>query len=141
MGPRVCPVYRYVTTSCGRFAAVPGRLRRSVRWGRLYPPRVGGDPVWPDGDPPELDLVYSLVQHQPMTAINVHEAKTHLSRLLLRVAGGEEIVIARAGKPVAKLVPVEAKPQRVIGQDDGLFEVPDDFDAPLPAEVLALFQS
>ncbi len=76
-----------------------------------------------------------------MTAINVHEAKTHLSRLLLRVAGGEEIVIARAGKPVAKLVPVEAKPQRVIGQDDGLFEVPDDFDAPLPAEVLALFQS
>ena len=73
--------------------------------------------------------------------VNVHEAKTHLSRLLLRVAGGEEIVIARAGKPVARLVPIEPKPQRVIGQDDGLFEVPDDFDASLPAEVLALFQS
>jgi prevent-host-death family protein len=76
-----------------------------------------------------------------MAEVNIHEAKTHLSRLLLRVAGGEEIVIARAGKPVARLVPVEPKPQRVIGQDDGLFEVPDDFDAPLPDEVLALFQS
>lgn len=76
-----------------------------------------------------------------MAEVNVHEAKTHLSRLLLRVAGGEEIVIARAGKPVARLVPIEPKPQRIIGQDDGLFEVPDDFDAPLPAEVLALFQS
>lgn len=76
-----------------------------------------------------------------MAEVNVHEAKTHLSRLLLRVAAGEEIVIARAGKPVAKLVPIEPKSRRVIGQDDGLFEVPDDFDAPLPAEVLALFQS
>ncbi len=76
-----------------------------------------------------------------MAEVNVHEAKTHLSRLLLRVAGGEEIVIARAGKPVARLVPIEHKQRRVIGQDDGLFEVPDDFDAPLPDEVLALFES
>ena len=76
-----------------------------------------------------------------MAEVNVHEAKTHLSRLLLRVAGGEEIIIARAGKPVAKLVPVEPKPQRLIGQDDGLFDIPDDFDAPLPDEVLALFHS
>jgi prevent-host-death family protein len=76
-----------------------------------------------------------------MSEVNVHEAKTHLSRLLLRVAGGEEIVIARAGKPIARLVPVEPKTQRSIGQDDGLFEVPEDFDAPLPDEVLALFQS
>jgi prevent-host-death family protein len=76
-----------------------------------------------------------------MAEVNVHEAKTHLSRLLLRVAGGEEIVIARAGKPVAKLVPIEPRPQRVLGQDEGLFEVPEDFDAPLPDEVLALFQS
>lgn len=75
-----------------------------------------------------------------MTEVNVHEAKTHLSRLLALVAGGEEVVIARAGKPVARLVPIEPKARRVIGQDDGLFEVPDDFDAPLPAEVLALFQ-
>lgn len=76
-----------------------------------------------------------------MAEVNVHEAKTHLSRLLLRVAGGEEIVIARAGKPIARLVPVEPRSQRLIGQDDGLFEIPDDFDAPLPDEVLALFQS
>jgi prevent-host-death family protein len=76
-----------------------------------------------------------------MAEVNVHEAKTHLSRLLLRVAGGEEIVIARAGRPVAKLVPIEPQSPRLIGQDDGLFEVPDDFDAPLPDEVLALFQS
>jgi prevent-host-death family protein len=76
-----------------------------------------------------------------MAEVNVHEAKTHLSRLLLRVAGGEEIVIARAGKPVAKLVAIEPKPQRVLGQDEGLFEVPEDFDAPLPGEVLALFHS
>ncbi len=76
-----------------------------------------------------------------MAEVNVHEAKTHLSRLLLRVAGGEEIVIARAGKPVARLVPVEPKPKRLIGQDDGLFEIPEDFDAPLPDEVLALFHS
>jgi len=75
-----------------------------------------------------------------MAEVNVHEAKTHLSRLLVRVADGEEIVIARAGTPVARLVPVAPKPHRVIGQDDGLFEVPDDFDAPLPDEVLALFQ-
>ncbi|HEX6903305.1 MAG TPA: type II toxin-antitoxin system Phd/YefM family antitoxin [Thermoanaerobaculia bacterium] len=76
-----------------------------------------------------------------MAEIDVNEAKTHLSRLLLRVAAGEEIVIARAGKPVAKLVPVESKPQRLIGQDDGLFAIPDDFDTPLPNEVLALFRS
>jgi len=76
-----------------------------------------------------------------MAEVNIHEAKTHLSRLLLRAAGGEEIVIASAGKPIARLVPIAPKPQRIIGQDDGLFEVPDDFDSPLPAEVLALFRS
>jgi prevent-host-death family protein len=76
-----------------------------------------------------------------MAEVNVHEAKTHLSRLLMRVAEGEEIVIARAGKPIARLVPIESKTNRLIGQDDGLFEIPDDFDAPLPDEVLALFQS
>ena len=43
--------------------------------------------------------------------------------------------------PELRLVPIEPKPQRVIGQDDGLFEVPEDFDAPLPEEVLALFQA
>ena len=69
-----------------------------------------------------------------MAQVNVHEAKTHLSRLLARVVAGEEIVIARAGKPIAKLVRVDLRPQRILGQDQGLFEVPDDFDAPLPPE-------
>ena len=78
---------------------------------------------------------------QNMAEVNVHEAKTHLSRLLLRVAGGEEIVITRDGKPIARLVPIKPRTRRVIGQDDGLFKVPDDFDAPLPDEVLAPFES
>ena len=46
-----------------------------------------------------------------MQTINIHEAKTHLSRLLEQVAGGEEIVIAKAGKPIARLVPLEAPPK------------------------------
>ena len=71
--------------------------------------------------------------------VNTHEAKTHLSRLLDRVAAGEEVIIAKAGRPVARLVPLE-KPTRVLGQDAGLFEVPDDFDAPLPPEILAEFE-
>ena len=76
-----------------------------------------------------------------MREVNVHEAKTHLSRLLAEVEHGEEVVIARAGKPVAKLVPVQAPAGRRLGIDEGVFEVPDDFDAPLPNEVLADFLS
>ncbi|HEX9671648.1 MAG TPA: type II toxin-antitoxin system Phd/YefM family antitoxin [Thermoanaerobaculia bacterium] len=76
-----------------------------------------------------------------MREVNVHEAKTHLSRLLAEVEHGEEVVIARAGKPVAKLVPVQAPAGRRLGIDEGVFEVPDDFDAPLPDEVLADFLS
>jgi prevent-host-death family protein len=76
-----------------------------------------------------------------MIEVNIHEAKTHLSRLLSRVAAGEEVVIARAGRPVARLVPFR-KPQgiRPLGMDKGLFTVPDDFDAPLPADLLEAFQ-
>lgn len=72
--------------------------------------------------------------------VNVHDAKTHLSRLLRRVAAGEEIVIARAGVPVARLVPVAGRPERRFGIDRGLFEVPEDFDAPLPDAVLRDFE-
>jgi prevent-host-death family protein len=75
-----------------------------------------------------------------MREVNVHEAKTHLSQLLVRVAQGEEIVIARAGKPVARLVPIEPKSRRILGQDKGLFEVPEDFNAPLPDELRAYFE-
>jgi prevent-host-death family protein len=76
-----------------------------------------------------------------MAQTNVHDAKTHLSKLLSQVEQGEEIVIARAGKPVAKLVRIQPEVQRVLGRDEGLFEVPDDFDAPLPEELLKLFYS
>jgi prevent-host-death family protein len=74
-----------------------------------------------------------------MATVGVHETKTHLSKLLRRVATGEEIVIARAGEPVAKLVPVAA-PQRRFGLDRGVFAVPDDFDDTLPEDVLRLFE-
>jgi prevent-host-death family protein len=73
--------------------------------------------------------------------VNIHQAKTHLSRLLQRVAVGEEITIARAGVPVARLVPIEfLRTPRPMGMYRGEFTVPDDFDAPLPDEVLALFE-
>ena len=68
-----------------------------------------------------------------LNTVNVHEAKTHLSRLLERVERGQEIVIARAGKPVARLVPVDPEPKRrPIGRDKGKIWMSDDFDDPLP---------
>jgi prevent-host-death family protein len=76
-----------------------------------------------------------------MVEVGVHEAKTHLSRLLLRVAAGEEIVIARGGRPNARLVPIAERRERELGRDRGLFQVPVDFDVPLPADVLAGFES
>ena len=77
-----------------------------------------------------------------MISVNVHEAKTNLSRLLKRVAAGEEIIISKAGKPMAKLSPL-SKPQtnRVPGLDKGVVQIPDDFDAPLPEDLLVLFES
>lgn len=73
--------------------------------------------------------------------VNTHEAKTQLSRLLKRVALGEEITIASRGKPVAQLVPIRTKKShRKLGIFEGKFVVPDDFDAPLPDEVLDAFE-
>lgn len=73
--------------------------------------------------------------------VNIHQAKTHLSRLLQRVAGGEEIIIARAGVPVARLVSIEpGRAPRPLDLDRGIYEVPEDFDAPLPKEWLAGFE-
>ena len=72
--------------------------------------------------------------------VNIHQAKTELSKLLLRVVGGDEIIITRAGVPMARLVPVEPKRGPIpLDLDRGRFEVPGDFDAPLPPEVLAGF--
>ena len=76
-----------------------------------------------------------------MGQVNIHEAKTHLSRLIERVAQGEEIVIARSGKPVAQLVPFDRDmTARRTGSMRGRIQIADDFDAPLPPPVLALFE-
>lgn len=76
-----------------------------------------------------------------MQTVNVHEAKTHLSRLLERVAAGEEVVIAKSGRPVARLIAYGEKPERrQLGRDAGLFEIPEDFDDPLPDDLLATFE-
>jgi prevent-host-death family protein len=65
--------------------------------------------------------------------VNIHEAKTHLSRLLERVAGGEQVIIAKAGKPVAMLTPITSAPaERVPGIDKGRLLIGSEFDAPLP---------
>jgi len=75
------------------------------------------------------------------TIVNVHQAKTHLSRLLDDVAAGAEVIIARAGKPVARLVPLEpVVRKKKLGLLQGRISVPDDFDAPLPQEILEDFE-
>lgn len=73
--------------------------------------------------------------------VGVHEAKTHLSQLLERVAAGEEVGISRRGQLVAKLVPAHSGPSRVFGIDRGRFTVPEDFDAPLATEMLSAFEA
>lgn len=75
-----------------------------------------------------------------MATMNIHEAKTHFSKLLRRVAAGEEIFIARAGRPVARIVPVrdESIP-RELGEYIGGVSWDGDFDAPLPREILDSF--
>ena len=76
-----------------------------------------------------------------MPSVNMHDAKTHLSELVERAEAGEEIIIARAGKPVARLVPIEIKKEpRKLGYLAGQIWVADDFDAPLPDEILDLFE-
>ncbi len=75
-----------------------------------------------------------------MKQVNMHEAKTQLSRLIEEVEAGGEVIVARAGKPVAKLSPIRGKRRRRrLGLLDGKFKIPADFDAPLPDEVLAAF--
>jgi prevent-host-death family protein len=67
------------------------------------------------------------------TTVNVHEAKTHFSKLLNRAAAGERIVIAKAGKPMAELGPVTERPaRRILGLDRGLIIIHPEFDDPLP---------
>jgi prevent-host-death family protein len=75
-----------------------------------------------------------------MKTINIHAAKTHLSSLVEEAAAGEEITIAKAGRPIARLVPLE-KPdfRKTFGMLKGKIRVSADFDAPLPPEILRAF--
>ena len=75
-----------------------------------------------------------------MVTVNVHKAKTHLSRLLAKVEAGEEVIIARNGTPVARLVSCKKRGKRKPGSMAGLFTVPDSFFDPLPEEELAAWE-
>jgi prevent-host-death family protein len=73
--------------------------------------------------------------------VNIHEAKTNFSKLLARAISGEEIIIAKAGTPIARLVPfVEKRLHRVPGTAIGKMIIAEDFDAPLPDDVLEAFE-
>lgn len=72
--------------------------------------------------------------------VGVHEAKTQLSELLRRTEAGEEFIIQRGGQPIARLTAIEPSTERSFGADVGAFTVPDEFNEPLPADVLATFE-
>ena len=75
-----------------------------------------------------------------MTIVNIHEAKTHFSKLINDVLNGKEVVIARSGKPIIKLSIYSAElPPRKGGQLKGLLKISDDFDAPLPNDIINQF--
>lgn len=77
-----------------------------------------------------------------MEIVNIHEAKTNLSRLMEKVAKGESFIIAKAGKPIGKVVPIDEadKPKkRRIGFMDGQIKVPDDFDTMMAEEIEEMF--
>jgi len=74
------------------------------------------------------------------TVVNVHEAKTQFSKLLERAHRGETIVLAKAGKPYARLVPLETRGPRKPGALKGRITIGPDFNAPLPEEIIATFE-
>ncbi len=76
-----------------------------------------------------------------MTIMNIHQAKTHFSQLVDQAMKGNEVIIAKAGVPILKLVPIVAiKPQRTPGALKGQLSIADDFDAPLPDDIQASFE-
>jgi prevent-host-death family protein len=73
--------------------------------------------------------------------VNIHEAKTHLSRLVEEVAAGAEVIITKAGKPIARLTPISAPVRKKrLGLLKGRIKVPEDFNAPLDEATLAAFE-
>lgn len=75
-----------------------------------------------------------------MGPVNIHDARSRLSQLIETVERGEEVTIAREGQPVARLVPLRRSAPIRLGVLKGMIHVPDDFDAPLPPEVIAAFR-
>ena len=76
-----------------------------------------------------------------MTMVNIHEAKTHFSKLVDRAINGEEIIIGKSGTPVVKLIAIQdKKPKRAPGALEGQIRISDDFDAPLSADILEEFE-
>lgn len=95
----------------------------------------------------DMDLVHDLVYNRNMDrksqsrTVNIHEAKTHFSSLVHRVMAGEEVIIAKSGVPVARLVPIApSRKERVAGSAKGKVRMASDFDALLPEEVLEQFE-
>ena len=76
-----------------------------------------------------------------MDQVNIHAAKTQFSKLIARVQNGEEIVIAKAGRPVARLVPASRPARRVPGTSRRLLTIREDFDDPLPPDIMKHFES
>ena len=75
------------------------------------------------------------------TVVNIHQAKTHLSKIVDEASAGREVIIAKAGRKVARLVPIEPKPRpKKLGGLKGRIKVPDDFNMPLDASVIAGFE-
>ncbi len=74
-----------------------------------------------------------------MKTVNIHEAKTHLSKLIEEAAKGEPFIIAKAGKPMVKVEAITQKPPQRIGFMEGEFEVPDDFDTMFAKEIEEMF--
>jgi prevent-host-death family protein len=75
------------------------------------------------------------------TVVNIHEAKTHLSRIVEEVAAGKEVIIAKAGKPMARLVPMkQAVTKKHLGLLKGKIKIPPNFNKPLPETVVRLFE-
>ncbi len=76
-----------------------------------------------------------------MEPVNIYDAKTHLSRLVDKAAAGEDVVVSRHGKPLVRITRLENTQRRItFGLLKGRLKVPDDFDAPLPADVLQGFE-
>lgn len=108
-------------------------------------PATGAQPAKDQLDNAELDTILVKLTKQKLRGavaiINLYEAKTSLSRLVERAAAGEGIIIAKAGKPKARLVPLagHAEPRQPGGWEDKVW-IAEDFDEPLPADILAGFE-